>query len=125
MEFWKYRQKPAVVADAPVAGPPDRRDAFEEGRRQGHIEERRKHRGHPLIKLAVFAVALAGAAVVALAAREGSFSRGGAVVDQNLTTAAQTAQIKSAQAVAQAGQAVKDAGTSLEHKVTDASAAKP
>ena len=124
MEFWKYRSKPAPVDTAVVAGPPDRRDAFEEGRRQGRIEEKRRHQGHPLLKFAVVVVAVAGAAVVALAAHEGSFSRGGAVVDQNLAVAADNAKITSAQAVAQAGQAVKDAGTSLEKKVTDASAAK-
>ncbi len=123
MEFWKYRRRPAVV-DTTVAGPPDRRDAFEEGRRQGRLDERRRRHGHPLLKFAVVIVAVAGAAVVALAAHEGSFSRGGAVVDQNLSAAATNAQVSSAQAVAQAGQAVKDAGTSLEKKVTDASAAK-
>jgi hypothetical protein len=123
MEFWKYRRKP-VVDSSGIAGPPDRRDAFEEGRRQGRIDERRRHHGHPFLKLAVVVVAVAGAAVVALAAHEGSFSRGGAVVDHNLAAAAENAQVSSAQAVAQAGQAVKDAGTSLEKKVTDASAAK-
>jgi hypothetical protein len=123
MEFWKYRSRP-VADTAAVAGPPDRRDAFEEGRRQGRIDEKRRHHGHPFVKLAVVAVAVAGAVVVALAAHEGSFSRGGAVVDHKLAVAAETAQVSSAQAVAQAGQAVKDAGTSLEKKVTDASAAK-
>jgi len=123
MEFWKYRHQPALNA-AEISGPPDRRDAFEEGRRQGRQDERRRHRSHPLLKLAVVLVAVAGAAVVALAAHEGSFSRGGAVVDRNLSVAAENAQVSSAQAVAQAGQAVKDAGTSLEKKVTDATAAK-
>jgi hypothetical protein len=124
MEFWKYRPKP-IVGATEIAGPPDRRDAFEEGRRQGRLDERRRHRSHPLLKLAVALVAVAGAAVVALAAHEGSFSRGGAVVDHNLAAAAETAQVSSAKAVAQAGQAVKDAGTSLEKQVTAASAAKP
>jgi hypothetical protein len=123
MEFWKYRRK-SVVGATEIAGPPDRRDAFEEGRRQGRQDERRRHRSHPLLKLAVVMIAVAGAAVVALAAHEGSFSRGGAVVDHNLAAAAETAQVSSAQAVAQAGQAVKDAGTSLEKKVADATAAK-
>lgn len=123
MEFWKYRSRPELDASE-IAGPPDRRDAFEEGRRQGREDERRRHRSHPLVKLAVLVVAVAGAAVVALAAHEGSFSRGGAVVDHKLAVAAENAQVSSAQAVAQAGQAVKDAGTSLEKKVTDATAAK-
>ncbi|MDB5458360.1 MAG: hypothetical protein JWO72_101 [Caulobacteraceae bacterium] len=124
MEFWKYRRKPVAVETAQVDGPPDRRDAFEEGRRQGRLDERRRHHGHPLLKLAVVVVAVAGAAVLALAAHEGSFSRGGAVVDRNLAVAADNAQVSGAQAVAQAGQAVKDAGTSLEKKVTDATASK-
>ncbi len=77
MEFFRYRRRPVVVDTTEINGPPDRRDAFEEGVRIGRTQERARHRGHPLVKLAVVVIAIAGAAVLALAAREGSFSRGG------------------------------------------------
>jgi hypothetical protein len=123
MEFWRYRRAP-VVETTEVAGPPDRRDAFEEGVRQGRLTERRRHRSHPLVTLAVVVVAVAGAAVLALAAHEGSFSRGGAVVDHKLAVAADDAQVGAAKAAAQAGQAVKDAGDTLGKRVSDAAATK-
>ena len=60
--------------------------------------------------------ALAGAAILALAAREGSFSRGGQVVDQKLTAAAGQAQNAGADAIARTGEAIRDAGASLARK---------
>jgi hypothetical protein len=73
-------------------------------------------RRHPLIGLLVGVVALAGAAMLALAAREGSFARGGQVVDQDLSAAAGQAQTAGADALARTGQAIRDAGASLERK---------
>jgi hypothetical protein len=122
MEFWKYRSRPVVEAAPQVAGPPDSRDAFEKGIEEGRLAERRRHRGHPFITLIVIIVAVAGAAVLALAAHEGSFSRGGAVVDHNLAVAADNAQVEAAKAAGQAGQAVKDAGDSVAKTVSDAAA---
>lgn len=119
MEFFRYRRRPVVVDTTEINGPPDRRDAFEEGVRIGRTQERARHRGHLLIKLAVVVIAIAGAAVLALAAREGSFSRGGAVVDQNIAVAADNAKVGAADAAAQAGQAVKDAGDTVAKKAAD------
>jgi hypothetical protein len=103
---------------APVAGPPDHRDAFAEGRRQGRREEKKRH-SHPILTLMVVLIALAGAAMLAVAAKEGSFSRGGQVVDQNLAVAADQAKIKAADAAAQTGQAIQNAGTTIEKKASD------
>jgi hypothetical protein len=122
MEFFRYRRRaaPAVITDAagPVAGPPDHRDAFAEGIRQGRREEKKRHR-HPILTLMVVLVALAGAAMLAVAAKEGSFSRGGQVVDQNLAVAADQAKVKAADAAAQTGQAIQNAGTTIEKKASD------
>ena len=121
MQFFRYRRRPAsdapdaLIAD-PVAGPPDRRDAFSAGLHAGRHEERARHRGHPMIGLLVALVAVAGAAMLALAIHEGSFSRGGQVVDQNLSAAAGQAQNTGADALARTGQAIQNAGSSLEHK---------
>ncbi len=119
MEFWRYRTQP-TAEPVQVAGPPDGRDAFEKGLRQGRLTERARHHRHPLLKLTLIMVGLAGAAILALAAHEGSFSRGGAVVDQNLAVAADNAQVGAAEAAAKAGRAVKTAGDSLGKTVSDA-----
>ena len=134
MEFWKYRRRtvvdpidPVVIHPAPVItdlGPPDRKTAFDQGVKLGRKQERSRHHGHPLMKLTVALVAIAGAAGLALAAHEGSFSRGGAVVDRNLATATDNAQLSAANAAAQAGQAVKEAGDTVAKKITDATGAK-
>jgi hypothetical protein len=122
MEFWRYRSRPAAPAAPEVAGPPDSRGAFNMGVKEGRLAERRRHHGHPFITLIVVMVAVAGAAVLALAAHEGSFSRGGAVVDRNIAVAADNAQVDAAKAATQAGQAVKDAGDSVARTVSNAAA---
>ena len=124
MEFFRYRRRDAapIVTDAaagPVAGPPDHRDAFAEGLRQGRRDERKRRHGHPILKLVVVLVALAGAAMLAVAAKEGSFSRGGQVVDQNLAVAADQAKTAGAGAVTQTGQAIQTAGTTIQQKASD------
>ena len=69
-----------------------------------------------MIGLLVGLVAVAGAAMLALAAHEGSFARGGQVVDQNLSAAAGQAQNAGADALAKTGQAIQGAGASIERK---------
>ncbi len=49
----------------------------------------RGHGSHPLLVFAVFLVALAGAVLIILSIQEGSFSKGGALVDQQLSGAVQ------------------------------------
>ena len=86
--FWERRDP---VADAPVKTVPaaaDLKAAYERGRR----EERARHKSHPVFGLAVALVAVLGAGMLFLAAREGSFSNGGAVVDRQLASAAGEAQ---------------------------------
>ncbi|MDQ0464891.1 hypothetical protein QO010_002675 [Caulobacter ginsengisoli] len=74
--------------------PAEVRAAYDRGRR----DERARHRRSPLLALTVGSAALVGGAVLALAALEGSFQNGGAVVDQQVSKAAQ-----------QAGEALRDA----------------
>jgi hypothetical protein len=121
MQFFRHRRRapdesPAAAPEpAPAPRAAETRDAFAAGRRLGHREARMRRR-HPLIGLLVGVVALAGAAMLALAAREGSFARGGQVVDQDLSAAAGQAQTAGADALARTGQAIRDAGASLERK---------
>jgi hypothetical protein len=132
MEFWRYRRqaapdqaaaREAVLRDD--VGPPDRREAFAAGLMQGRREERARHRGHPMIAMLVAVVALAGAAVLVLAAREGSFSRGGEVVDHHLAVAADKAQAAGRDAAVQTGQAIQDAGATLQQKASGANGQTP
>ena len=119
MQFWRRGRESAdanVRDSGVVAGPPDHRDAFAEGIRQGRREERARHRGHPVLALVVALIAVAGVAMLALAAKEGSFSRGGQVVDRQLSAAAGKAQDASSSAVAQTGQALENAGATIKQK---------
>ena len=80
--------------------------AYQRGRR----DERAHHRGHPLLALVVFLVAVMGAGMVILAASEGSFTRGGQVLDHKLSGVADHAWAGSRRAnvlVADAGRVIK------------------
>ena len=132
MQFFRHRTRDPDVIYAPEIGDPavavptpppaaDTRDAFAAGLRMGHREERMRRRGHPVLGLFLGVVALAGAAMLALAAHEGSFARGGQVVDQNISAATGQVQNAGADAITRTGQAIQTAGTSLERK----SASKP
>ena len=124
MQFFRHRRRIDTFdasAPAPVAGPPDERQAFAAGRREGLLEERKRHHGHPVLGLLVALVAVAGAAMLALAAHEGSFSKGGQVVDQNLAAAADQAQSAGAGALNKTGQAIQNAGASLQQQASNVS----
>ena len=80
--------------------------AYQRGRR----EERARHPGHPILALFVFLVAVMGAGMVILAASQGSFTRGGQVLDRGLAGVAEHAWAGSRSAtvlVADAGQTLK------------------
>ncbi len=91
MPWWK--RSDAEPATTSAAAEAEIRKAYERGRR----DERSRHKSHPVLAVLVFMVALAGAGMMYLAAREGSFSRGGEVVDLKLASAADGALGKTAQ----------------------------
>jgi hypothetical protein len=94
---------PAVVA------------AREEQRRSSVPKPRRRH-GLSMIGLAVTLVAVLGVLWVVLAAREGSFAGGGAVVDHKVAEVTAPARMAVNQAVDRTGQAVKNAGQVIENQ---------
>ena len=101
-----FRERGPVVAPVEYTeAQTDLRAAYNRGRE----DERRTRRNHPFIMLGVVALALIGAWLLYLAAREGSFSSAGQVADQNLSTAAQ----RGGEAVQQAGTEIKDKGQEL------------
>jgi hypothetical protein len=93
MRLWPRKTKTAPDHHAAPA-PAEIRAAYERGRR----DERARRRRSPIMALAVGSAALVGGAALALAALEGSFANGGAIMDEQVSKAAQ-----------QAGQALHDA----------------
>jgi hypothetical protein len=81
--------------------------AYERGRR----DERARRRGSPLLMFVLLVAAAAGAAAIALAVHEGSFARGGQVVDQSLSNATATVASKTADTLQNAGANLKPAPT--------------
>jgi hypothetical protein len=88
--------------------------AYERGRR----DERARRHGSPLLTVVLLLAAAAGAVVLYLAISQGSFARGGALVDQNLSNATQTVAAK-------AGDALQNAGANLKNAQAPASAPAP
>ena len=111
MAIWRS-PSPTVGPVEYTADQEDLRAAYNRGR----IDERRARRHHPFIALAVVILAMIGAWLLFLAARDGSFSSGGEAADRNLSTAAQEAR----PALRDAGEAIKDAGTTIKDKSQDA-----
>lgn len=99
---------PAVSADAPLTGK-DVRAAYERGRRDARGERKR----HPIGMTLLFAAAVVGVGVVAYAAFEGSFGRGGERLDTDLAVAADRAEPMVRDAAQQAGAQIQEAGKSL------------
>lgn len=109
--FTKHRAEEHAEHQAHAHGATaeDLRKAYERGRR----EERARHTGHPVITLAVFVVALMGAGMVYLAAREGSFSDAGRIVDHKIAAATGKAQLASQDAAS----VVSRTGDKIQHTV--------
>jgi hypothetical protein len=87
----------------------DLREAYERGRR----DERASRKRHPVLMTFTFVAAVVGVALLALAAINGSFTRAGGVVDQNLNVAANKAEPVVRDAAADASQSLREAGQSV------------
>ena len=118
MQFFKAQSKKADKDPAHTGlTQADVDRAYERGRR----EERGRHKGHPVLGLLVFLVAVMGAGMVFLAAKEGSFTRGGQVLDHKLAGVAEHAQsgtVHTAILVADAGRQIAIAGKALKQNST-------
>jgi len=107
MPWWNPRQTHAHADGHDAAhGPTDAdvRRAYERGRR----DERARRKGRPFLSLVVFLVALLGVGMMYLAAHEGSFARGGQVVDHKIAAAADRARLASQDAMSAAQTAKQD-----------------
>jgi len=89
------------------------RRAYERGRRDERARQPRR-RGSPVLTTVLVLAAAAGAFIVYLGVSQGSFGRGGQLVDQNLSNAAATASGAVHHAADQAGDALQNAGQRLK-----------
>jgi len=85
----------------------DLRDAYERGRR----DESGRHKRNWLLTILGWLLSLFAVVVLALAAMNGSFQRGGAVLDQQLSIAADNAEPAARSAVGEVGEAIEDVRT--------------
>jgi hypothetical protein len=109
----------ATVTDRAVIHERDAavREAYDRGRRDERA--RRPRRGFPLIGLVVLLVAGAGAYAIYLGVHEGSFARGGQMVDQSLSNTTSTASQATHQLADKAGDALQNAGQKIKQTAGD------
>jgi hypothetical protein len=89
------------------------RQAYDRGRRDERARRPRRH-GSPFLTLVVLLAAAAGVGAIYLGVHEGSFGRGGQVVDQKLSGVTQPAQQATRNAADRAGDALQNAGQRIK-----------
>ncbi len=89
------------------------RQAYDRGRRDERARRPRRH-GAPLLTLIVLMAAVIGAGAIYLGVSQGSFGRGGQVVDQKLAGVAQPATQATRDAAGRAGDALENAGQRIK-----------
>jgi hypothetical protein len=95
-----------------------REDAVRRAYDRGRRDERARRHGSPVLTVILLLAAAAGGFAIFLAAQEGSFSRGGQVVDQSIAGAAATTTRATQDATNKAGAALEDAGARLKKTTT-------
>jgi hypothetical protein len=114
MRKWILPREPAVAGQSP-AQESELQQAYHRGRR----DERARRRRSPLAMLVVSLTALAGAGMLAVSAWQGSFTQGGAMVDHQITTAADQAEPHIQAAAQDARSALREAGQEAKTKAQD------
>jgi hypothetical protein len=89
------------------------RQAYDRGRRDERARRPRR-RGSPVLTTVLVLAAAAGVFVVYLGVSQGSFGRGGQVLDQNISTATQSAAGAVHNTADRAGDALQNAGQRLK-----------
>ena len=124
MAFWSFANRPATVEPVrpvavvdPKTYDADMRRAYDHGRQD---ERSRRRGGFGPLGFILVLVAAVGVILVVFAIREGSFSAGGAVVDNKLVQASSSvapaidnAASKTGTALETAGQTLKDQGAAV------------
>ena len=89
------------------------RQAYDRGRRDERARRPRR-RGAPLLTFIVLLAAAAGAGAIYLGVEQGSFSRGGQVVDQKIQSVTQPASQASRSVADRTGAALENAGQRIK-----------
>ena len=111
MRSWLKRDRSASESGPDDA---DLRAAYERGRR----DERARRRKRPLLGLVVTGAALVGGAALALAAMQGSFRDGGAVMDTQIAVAASHAEPAIRHVAGEATEAIRGSSMDVRRDVT-------
>lgn len=104
------RMHPVEAGPAPGLDTSDLKEAYRLGRK----DERARRKRHPVLMTVLFLLALAGAAFLALAALNGSFSGAGQVADHNLSVAADRAEPAIQGAAGEAAETLRSVGDADE-----------
>lgn len=114
----------AVPLDSPVVKAKVR-EAYDQGR----LEERKRHRGSPMLTLVLVLVAAVGAVTLYYSFRQGSFMGGGAAIDtkisqvsSNAVPAIQTAAAKAGAVAQTAGDKLKSQGQAIQQDAASSDA---
>ncbi|HEX4196639.1 MAG TPA: hypothetical protein VHZ26_04280 [Caulobacteraceae bacterium] len=131
MAFWSFGHRTATAQPAtavePAAYDADVKRAYEHGR----LDERSRRRrgGFGPLSFILLLAAVIGVVLIVFAVREGSFSAGGAVVDNKLDQATSgvapaidNAASKTGTAMETAGQNLKDQGAAIAGNAPDSGA---
>ena len=118
MRNWFHPHPAAVDGDPAAVGvltAPTKAD-IDTAYQQGRDRERSKHRhkGSPIVGLLVLLAVVIAGGFLYLAARHGSFSGGGAVIDRNLDSAAHAVNAPIKNAALNTGAALQRAGEKLK-----------
>jgi hypothetical protein len=89
------------------------RQAYDRGRRDERARRPSRH-GSPMMTLVVLLAAAAGIGAIYLGVQQGSFGRGGQVVDQKIQAVTQPATQATRHAADKAGDALQNAGQDLK-----------
>lgn len=130
MAFWSFGNRTAtaqpVAAVDPAAYNADVKHAYEHGRQD---ERSRRRRGFGPLSFLVLVAAVIGVVLIVFAVQQGSFSAGGAVVDNKLDQATSSvapaidnAASKTGTAMETAGQDLKNQGAAIAGKAPDSGA---
>jgi hypothetical protein len=109
MRAWGVEAREPIVAD-PGALQAEIHSAYRRGRK----DERKHRRRSPLVAGSLLAIAAIGVALLYFAVREGSFARGGQVVDAQLNQAVATAPNVVNDAATHTGAALRSAGERIQ-----------
>jgi len=104
----------SVVTDRAVV-----RKQLDEAYDRGRRDERQSRKSSPVVGLVVLIVVVFGTLLLYLAARNGSFRNGGAVVDNKLSAVEESATSPLRGAADKAGSALEKAGRDLKQKAGD------